>query len=81
MKFLQIVQCKNEFTTGIKVLRKLTDGDLNICVEKDNQTFINEINDVVIHNVSGPHPSGNVGVQIHHIDPNLNSQNCLNLHS
>ncbi len=24
---------KNEFTTGIKVLRKLTDGNLNICVE------------------------------------------------
>ena len=65
---------KNEFTTGIKVLRKLTDGELNICVEKDNQTFINEINDVVIHNVSGPHPSGNVGVQIHHIDPINNGE-------
>ena len=60
---------KNEFTTGIQVLRKLTDGDLNICVEKNHQTFINEINDVVIHNISGPHPAGNVGVQIHHIDP------------
>ena len=60
---------KNEFTTGIKVLRKLTDGNLNICVEKNNQTFINDIKDVVIHNVSGPHPAGNVGVQIHHIDP------------
>ena len=60
---------KNEFTTGIKVLRKLTDGNLNICVEKNNQTFINDIKDVIIHNVSGPHPAGNVGVQIHHIDP------------
>jgi len=60
---------KNEFTTGIKLLRKLTDGNLNICVEKNNQTFINDIKDVIIHNVSGPHPAGNVGVQIHHIDP------------
>ena len=60
---------KNEFITGIKVLKKLTNGSLNICVEKGNQTFINEIKDVVIHNVSGPHPAGNVGVQIHHIDP------------
>ena len=60
---------KNEFSTGIQVLRKLTDGNLNICVEKNNQTFINDIKDVVIHNVSGPHPAGNVGVQIHHIDP------------
>jgi len=65
---------KNEFTTGVKVLRKLTDGDLNICVKKDNQSFINEINDVVIHNVSGPHPAGNVGVQIHHIDPVNNGE-------
>ena len=60
---------KNEFSTGIQVLRKLTDGNLNICVEKNNQTFINDIKDVIIHNVSGPHPAGNVGVQIHHIDP------------
>ena len=60
---------KNEFITVIKVLKKLTNGSLNICVEKGNQTFINEIKDVVIHNVSGPHPAGNVGVQIHHIDP------------
>ena len=60
---------KNEFSTGIQVLRKLTHGNLNICVEKNNQTFINDIKDVVIHNVSGPHPAGNVGVQIHHIDP------------
>ena len=42
---------KNEFSTGIQVLRKLTDGNLNICVEKNNQTFINDIKDVVIHNV------------------------------
>ena len=65
---------KNEFITGVKVLRKLTDGNLNICVKKDNQSFINEINDVIIHNVSGPHPAGNVGVQIHHIDPINNGE-------
>lgn len=60
---------KNEFITGVQVLKKLTDGDLNICIEKDSKTFINEINDVVIHDVSGPHPAGNVGIQIHHVDP------------
>ena len=26
---------KNEFITGVQVLKKLTDGDLNICIECD----------------------------------------------
>ena len=60
---------KEEFKTGLKVLSKLTDGEINICVKKDISTFINEINNIKVHFVSGPHPSGNVGVQIHHINP------------
>ena len=60
---------KKEFITGIKALKKLTEGDLNICVEKNHNSFINEIDNVKIHNISGVHPAGNVGVQIHHIDP------------
>jgi Na+-transporting NADH:ubiquinone oxidoreductase subunit A len=60
---------KEEFITGIIALKKLTEGDLNICVEKNHNSFINEIDNVKIHNISGVHPAGNVGVQIHHIDP------------
>ena len=60
---------KKEFITGISALKKLTEGDLNICVEKNHNSFINEIDNVKIHNISGVHPAGNVGVQIHHIDP------------
>ena len=60
---------KEEFITGITALKKLTEGDLNICVEKNHNLFINEIDNVKIHNISGVHPAGNVGVQIHHIDP------------
>ena len=60
---------KKEFITGITALKKLTEGDLNICVEKNHNSFINEIDNVKIHNISGVHPAGNVGVQIHHIDP------------
>ena len=60
---------KKEFITGINALKKLTEGDLNICVEKNHNSFINEIDNVKIHNISGVHPAGNVGVQIHHIDP------------
>ena len=35
----------------------------------DLPEIINEIDNVKIHNISGVHPAGNVGVQIHHIDP------------
>ena len=60
---------KEEFKEGINVLSKLTSGEINICVNDTSSTFISEIENVKIHKINGPHPSGNVGVQIHHIDP------------
>jgi Na+-transporting NADH:ubiquinone oxidoreductase subunit A len=60
---------KEEFKEGINVLSKLTSGKINICVNDTSSTFISEIENVKIHKINGPHPSGNVGVQIHHIDP------------
>ena len=60
---------KEEFKEGINVLSKLTSGQINICVNNTSSTFISEIESVKIHKINGPHPSGNVGVQIHHIDP------------
>ena len=60
---------KEEFKEGVNVLSKLTSGEINICVNDTSSTFISEIENVKIHKINGPHPSGNVGVQIHHIDP------------
>ena len=60
---------EEEFKTGIKVLSLLTDGKINVGVKKDSISFINEIENINIYNVKGPHPSANVGVHIHHIDP------------
>ena len=60
---------KEEFKNGIKILAKLTSGDVNICVDKNSSSFINKLDGVNIHTINGPHPAGNVGVQIHHIDP------------
>lgn len=55
---------------GIDVLSKLTSGKINISIEASNSSSIfNGISGVELHKVSGPHPAGNVGVQIHHIDP------------
>jgi Na+-transporting NADH:ubiquinone oxidoreductase subunit A len=56
---------------GIDVLRKLTDGAVHLTVAADNATnsIFNRIKGVEFHQISGPHPAGNVGIQIHHIAP------------
>lgn len=59
------------FQTGLNALRKLTDGPvhLNINSGKTTSKIFTEARGVEINRISGPHPAGNVGVQIHHIDP------------
>ncbi|HEY3370749.1 MAG TPA: Na(+)-translocating NADH-quinone reductase subunit A [Prolixibacteraceae bacterium] len=56
--------------TGINALAKLTDGKvfLGIRPEQSNGVFAG-LKNVEINQFSGPHPAGNVGVQIHHISP------------
>ena len=62
---------EDDFKTGLDALRILTDGKvhLNISADESSSTFFKEHTGVVINRISGPHPAGNVGVQIHHIDP------------
>lgn len=55
---------------GFKVLSKLTDGAINLVVDTNKEYDIfSDLEDITIHGFSGPHPSGNVGIHIHHIDP------------
>lgn len=59
------------FQTGLDALKKLTSGKTHLNVKADTvaaNTFIQAQN-VQINKISGPHPAGNIGVQIHHIDP------------
>ena len=61
----------NHLQTGINVLSRLTDGKIHISQE-DGGTRVSELknlNNVEFHSFAGPHPAGNVGVQVHHIDP------------
>ncbi|MEH0154133.1 Na(+)-translocating NADH-quinone reductase subunit A [Limibacter armeniacum] len=54
---------------GIDVLKKFTsDVHVNINSAASSSIFAN-LNGVTVNKVSGPHPAGNVGVQIHHIAP------------
>ncbi len=53
--------------SGLRIIRKLTDGKIHLNHNKDSIEHFSI--DSYENNVfSGPHPSGNVGVQIHHID-------------
>ncbi len=57
--------------TGINVLSKLTDGKVHISEEAEGtrSAGMKNLVNAEFHRFSGPHPAGNVGVQIHHIAP------------
>lgn len=60
------------FITGLEMLKKLTSGRvyLSLHVKKNNPDLYRNLPDgILIQWFDGPHPSGNVGVQIHHISP------------
>lgn len=56
------------FQAGLNALTKLTPGKVHVSFEQGNSTF-NGLKNVETHKVSGPHPAGNVGVQIHKTEP------------
>ena len=61
---------EEDLQTGFNALCQLTKGKvhLNIDTKNDSALFSN-IKGVEINKFAGKHPAGNVGTQIHHIDP------------
>jgi len=69
-----IEQERSNFQNGLEVLEKLANGHLHISLhaeagERLSESDFSGIPDDKFHHFKGPHPAGNVGVQIHHIDP------------
>ncbi len=67
-----VIQGKEkEFQAGIEVLSKLTDGKvhLNLNAKEEISSVYKDVQHAEVNYFEGPHPAGNVGVQIHHIDP------------
>ena len=67
-----VVHGKGEvFQKGLDVIKQLTNGKvhLNISKSANRSEVFTQAKGVQINTISGPHPAGNVGVQIHHIDP------------
>lgn len=59
------------FQIGLDAVTKLTGGKvhLNVRATQGSSKVFTNSKGVQINKVSGPHPAGNVGVQIHHISP------------
>ena len=59
------------FQAGIDVLSKFSQGQihLNINAKDEVPTAFASAKGIQQNKFSGPHPAGNVGVQMHHIDP------------
>ncbi len=58
-----------DIQAGVDLLAKVAPVHVSICKEKSASTPFHKLENVVLHEVSGPHPAGNVGVQISHISP------------
>jgi Na+-transporting NADH:ubiquinone oxidoreductase subunit A len=68
-----VMQGKEEWLKkGLEALTQLTDGKVHVCFKPNQQlakqfSIINS--QLSIHYINGPHPAGNIGTQIAHIDP------------
>lgn len=59
-----------DLQAGLDALAKLTNGKVYLSVStKTKSKALREAKNVVITEFNGPHPAGNVGVQINHIKP------------
>lgn len=70
---------KENFETGLAALSQLANGNLHLGVQDSSGKHVPDkalaaekitvVSNENIHPIKGPHPAGNVGIQIHHLDP------------
>lgn len=69
----------NIFRIGLKVISKLTNGNVFLCKGPNTNIPIHGLDSVVSQVFCGPHPSGNVGTHIHYLDPVSNKKVVWNI--
>lgn len=57
------------FQSGVNALAQLTDGKVFLGVKAGDSSYFKDTKGAEVNYFEGPHPAGNVGVQIHHIKP------------
>ncbi|MGR9044473.1 MAG: Na(+)-translocating NADH-quinone reductase subunit A [Gammaproteobacteria bacterium] len=60
---------EKDFVNGLRIVAKLTDGNVFLCKSPATRLPEADIGNLVIREFSGPHPAGNVGTHIHYLDP------------
>ena len=61
---------EKQLQEALTALSKLTSGKVHVSVFKDSSLSpFRNLKNIEVHNVSGPHPAGNVSTQIAHISP------------
>ncbi|MDI9606468.1 MAG: Na(+)-translocating NADH-quinone reductase subunit A [Bacteroidota bacterium] len=61
---------EEELQIGLNALAKLTEGKLYLSISANSTSCaLREAKNVELYEFEGPHPAGNVGVQINHIKP------------
>ena len=69
---VQLAGCMDDFNHGLEILTKLTDGKVYVGCDANDGSVSDQLiqnENIEKHWFKGPHPAGNVGVQIHHIKP------------
>ena len=59
----------NFWVEHLTAVSKLTPGKVHVSVGADSNSPFSLLNNIELHNVSGPHPVGNVSTQISSVDP------------
>jgi Na+-transporting NADH:ubiquinone oxidoreductase subunit A len=60
---------EEELQAALTAISKLTTDSVHVSVGKDSNSPFTGLKNIQLHNVSGPHPVGNVSTQISQIDP------------
>lgn len=62
---------EKDFQAGIDILGKLCDGKINLSLhyKQNSETFFRSFKGIEFHLFDGPHPSGNISVQINRVSP------------
>ncbi|MDR0232990.1 MAG: Na(+)-translocating NADH-quinone reductase subunit A [Dysgonamonadaceae bacterium] len=61
---------KQDFQTGLDILSELTSGKVYLSIKSDcDVSCLKEAKNAEVITFEGPHPAGNIGIQINHIKP------------
>ena len=67
---------KDEVISALTNLKKMTEGKLFVAVNPGEFDYLSDVDFVDVVEVQGPHPAGNIGVILNHIDP-INSTDVV----